>query len=223
MNETLTAKDILNDIEFELLQGVIAQGKLSDAVRAVKQFQNTARAETFRSLNTNAIHRDLVSRQFQINDMLIALLEETALTLQLVQQPQRARGDVMPQDQAIVEPRAAVVPRVPLTETRLTRDPLVSRPPAEIENAMRSEAIQVELQMNAIGIPLLSGVLMWFRALWHRAALFYVHLFANRQAPINRTYGEWLLDHAQRLQQQQDQIDALNTQVLALRARLEQS
>ena len=47
MAQSVNVQDILQDIDFEIAQGVILQDGLGQGVEAVKQYQNNIRVETF--------------------------------------------------------------------------------------------------------------------------------------------------------------------------------
>ena len=79
---TTTAADVLNDIEFELLQGTVERNELGQGIQATRQFQNEIRATTLQSAASAKLEvSDLVGRQFQINDMILSLFQATDMKL----------------------------------------------------------------------------------------------------------------------------------------------
>jgi len=72
----VTAQDVIRDIEFEIAQGLVVRQDLRQAIHAVKKFHSKTRREVFGPDGKAADLREIASRQFQINDMLITLLEE---------------------------------------------------------------------------------------------------------------------------------------------------
>lgn len=82
MKRSLTADDVIREIEFELIQGAISKDELGQGIQTVKKFQNQIRAEFFNASSQSTDQRDYASRQFQINDMLTTLLQEMAATIQ---------------------------------------------------------------------------------------------------------------------------------------------
>ena len=113
---SVTANDILNDIEFELLQGILAQDELGKAVQAVRLFQNQLRSKTFKSLKSSSANRSLVSSQFQINDMIITLLQEMAGTVQAMQLELRKMGQVPRSPSSTIPPPAESVAKADSVE-----------------------------------------------------------------------------------------------------------
>ncbi|HZR83356.1 MAG TPA: hypothetical protein VFD92_19840 [Candidatus Binatia bacterium] len=71
-----TIRDVFGEIEFELAQGLVARPELRKALRDLRAFHERARADVFgRGDGGGDVDlRDALSRQFQINDMILALL-----------------------------------------------------------------------------------------------------------------------------------------------------
>ena len=221
--------DILEDIEFEIAQGIIAQEDLRHAIEAVKQYQNSTRTQTFKSLKATNPYREILSRQYRINDMLTSLLQETALALQSMQnEVEKLRGlppgilqpvEVEAVTAAPIEPPK--VPKEPLeVEKVVTVDPLDAdleiRPPDEVEYAMQPDTIRVDLQTRPFKLPVIGWLLTKLKIFYQRPALFYTTLFSERQAPVNRIFGDRILYLESLVQAQQRQIAALKAQVVAL-------
>jgi hypothetical protein len=226
---SLPKKDrILRDIEFELLQGAVAQNDLGRAIEAARQHHNRTRSEVFETERRATDTREIASRQFQINDMLITLLQEMALKIQEahveIRQLYRMLRDAPPAAVASsgLETEASAIGSVSTafsTPHGPDEDPY-GWPPAEVEQSMSVAALQVELAVRPARVPLLGRLLTRLRNALHSLALFYIHQLAGRQAAVNETYGNWIL-HLYRLQQHQhDQIVALSTQLAALQTDL---
>lgn len=222
MKSSLTSNDVLQDIEFELMQGALSRHALGQSIRAIRQYQNKLRGEFFQSARSTVDTRELISRQFQINDMLLTLLQEMSATIQAMQlnQKQLARRAAMlsvpvahaptvisRQHGAINEPAAAVANAD--SAWRLTE---------EVESAMTEDALKLDLEVRAGSIPIIGALLTRLRAAFHSLALFYALRLANKQSPINRTYGDWILHLTELQQQQQEQIRILNAQLTAMQA-----
>jgi hypothetical protein len=223
---SVTAQDILNDIEFEIMQGMVSRDDLGKSLRAVQQFQNKARSETFEALRPTATNREIVTRQFQINDMLITLLQEMAAAIREIQRASRRTAQV-PRS---VQPTGTTT-RMPLAkgdagqsiEASVLGDDLYGSLLTEIENATEPDALQVDFQPRSISLPIVGWFITRARAYLHRLALFYVRQFANRQGPINQTFAEWILQTSELIQDRNEQIRALREQLAVLEARLTES
>jgi hypothetical protein len=230
MRGFLTADDVLSDIEFELVQGAISRDELGSGIQAVKQYQSKVRGEVLQSARQIDGGREMVSRLFQINDMLITLLQEVAAALRSVRLDLR-RVARMSQ----VASRPATTASMPVMEDGdVLVMPDVPAPggfeegaywqsPTEVEEAMRSDALQVKMDVRSVGVPIVGGVVRRLRATLHSLVLFYVGRLARKQVAINQAYGDWILRLVQMNRHQQEQIDVLSAQVAALQARLARS
>jgi hypothetical protein len=216
MMHTLTAKEILDDIEFEIAQSIISLEELRDGIEAVRQFQNNVRQKTFESLKITDPYREVLSRQFQVNDMLISVLQEMALSIQsmqleiknLRQLPSTILQVPRTVPHALKKDEVAPNEQLDLRETEYE-----IRSSDEIKNAMRPETIQVDLQARPIRWPVIGWLLTKLKIWYQRPALFYTQIFASRQAPVNQVLGDRILYLESYIQAQQGQIEALKSQL----------
>lgn len=218
MKQKTSIQDILNDIEFEIAQGMASKEAFGPALEEVRQFQNRLRSQTFKSVKMNDPYREIISRQFQTADMLLALLQEMALRIQALQ----AAIENLRQHKPLLESHEAE------TSERTTAALITGkssgiessehkiRSPDEILNAMRPETITIPLQTRVIRWPLIGGLLTRLRIFYQRPAIHYTALLSERQAPVNRILGDRILNLEALVQEQQQQIEAL-------KARIEQS
>jgi hypothetical protein len=234
MKSWLTAEDVLSEIEFELVQGAISRNELGRGIQAVKAYQNKVRSEVSQAARGAGEGREVVNRLFQLNDMLITLLQEMAAELRSVRLELRrvarmaqfappvtiAAGEPATQedDEEDVD-RAAWIDTLPAGGPGVDLYGRWATEVEEVENAMRSEALQVTLDVRTIRIPIIGGLIKRLRLALHNLALFYAARLAKRQRAINRTYGDWVLRLIQAGQQQQEQIDVISAQVAVLQAR----
>ncbi len=221
MPRLYSVEDILSNIEFELAQGVVARDELGEAVQAVRQFQNKTRAEVFRSLKLTDGHREFISRQFQVNDMLLNLLYEMIRVMQALQLTIHKLRQ-LPED--ILRPVPLHPDKMPAnsdapsglsTPLELSEHPAVSpgwRSMEEIEYVMRPEAIRVESYAQPSHWPVIGWPLTRLKNFFHRPALFYTQLFSDRQAAVNRVLGDRILYLENVVRGQQRQIQTLSAQ-----------
>jgi len=94
------------------------------------------------------------------------------------------------------------------------------RDTTEIEKVMRAETIRVDIQARLTRLPIVGRLIGALQIFWHRPALFYVRLLADRQAEVNRILGDWILYLDER---DREQIARLEAQGLALQARLKET
>lgn len=219
MNANLTVEDILRDIEFELAQGMVAYDDLGEAIQNVRKHQNKTRAEFFKSMKGFDPQREYVSRQFQINDMLLNLLEAMARNIQELQVSiqklrQMPKKTLQATSDIPVNLRTSSLQAHPesLAATQ-SGFGLEFRSTEEVEYIMRSEAIHVDLQARPFRLPIIGWLLTKLRILYQRPALFYTQLLESRQVPVNRVLGDRILYLESLVQTQQLQIQALHAQL----------
>jgi hypothetical protein len=216
----LTVNDLLNDIEFEIAQGLVSKEGVGPAILAVREFQNRARIDTFSETKVSNPYRDVLARQFQVTDMLLALLQEMDLRhLQLQSEILKLAGrpplpppptpePAAPPPQAVEVFPAEVAPS---PAPRVVAIPVTLRDPSEIEAVMRPEMIEVGLQVRPILWPLIGKLLTKLRILYQRPALHYTTLLSQRQGPVNRVLGDRILALEALVLAQQEQINALQS------------
>lgn len=218
MKTSLTASHVISDIEFELIQGAISRDELGQSIQAVKQYQNQVRSEVFQSPRQTADTREVLSRQFQINDMLITMLQEMAASLQALQLQFKQLGRARSGVPAATGP-AEALPGVSAAEA--TEQPSW-RPTDGLNNAMRLEALhqKLDIQPANVPIPFISGLIRRLRFGLHNLVLFYVNRLGKSQAMINSEYGDWILYLEALQRHQQEEIETLTAQVADLQSRL---
>lgn len=226
MAGSVNVQDILQDIDFEIAQGVIRQDGLGQGVEAVRQYQNNIRVETFDKLKLTDPYREILSRQFQINDMLITLLQETTKTIQSMQQGLQNLSQVPARPTRGPGPEHTWQPDgsgkgVREVDTWISEIEDSTPSTEEIENAMQPEAIHVDLQMRTINIPVIGWLATRLRIFLHRPALFYTQIFSHKQAPVNRTLGDWILRLNDLIRIQNEQVGALHAYIAELEARIQ--
>lgn len=230
MNSSLTITDVLNDIEIELLQGSAAQDDLGKGLNMIRQHNNQLRAQHLkakRGLDLNS----LASNQFQTNDMLLTLFQETIVKLQELQVEVRkslhfADSHGLPSQGAQSEnPDVSVVSngslKVDLYLTKTIQDfqqveQRIVPQLAEMKRAMNQDALLLQIDVRPVKIPLIGGLLTRLRSAIHSLSLFYANRLAGKQTDINCLYGEQLLALQQLVQSQQAELVSLRQQVSRL-------
>lgn len=210
----VAVNEVLKEIEFEIAQGVVSRRDLRQAIQAVRQFQAKMRSEVFAASGSVSDLRDVAGRQFQVNDMLIALLQELSMAV-LEAQHESNRASQMLQHAVAQD----LIPEAAGSDIHAdSEEPPAWLPPAEIEEAMRPDALTLKMEVRAPALPIVGGLLKRVRVVLHTLARFYVSRLAQKQAAINRTYGDWLLHMTRLSQRQQAEIDALKLQLTALKS-----
>jgi hypothetical protein len=227
MDRRVTAQRVWDDIEFELIQGLPSRDELGQSIRVVQRHQNTLRAQVFGE-GRRMDQREIVARLFQINDMLLTLLQETATELRKVQldveRISRARHDGL----AVAQPAAPATP----AGGRATEDTVTSpaspvdadvpadgysRPLSDVELAMRPDALEVhQHEGRQVPLPLAGGMITRLKRAFHRLVHFYIRLLGEKQAAVNLVYGEWILYQVRLGERQRDQLVRLGRRLAAL-------
>ena len=93
-------------------------------------------------------------------------------------------------------------------------DYILELPPAdELKNAVKSDAIQLEMQARPVKIPIIGKLLTKLRILYQRPALFYSRLLASKQTPVNQVLGDRILQLESLIKIQQQQIAELRARL----------
>lgn len=210
MKSTLTASDVLADIEFELMQGAISRDEFGRSLQAVRQHQNKIRQELFGDQQEVDL-KEALSRQFQINDMLLTLLQEMSGGFVEMQQQiswvGQARGGT---DQS--------------TAARLARAMASHAQPDELRStlplveAARQEFLhqKMDMQPNGRPIPILNGIIRRLRTGLHNLVLFYVNKLGKEQTAVNQLHADWIQHLNALVRHQQEEIQQLTRQVAEL-------
>ena len=221
MSERLSATDVVRDVEFELLQGVVSRDEIGQALQSLREHQYKARSRMLQGGSTAAGAADALRRQYETTEMVITLLQEMNSRVNDLQLEVRRVG-ALPRDIRERIPYAARVVHTELadpsdaaTSWLLPQSPLQTE---EIERAMDGEALDVSMITPTSSVPLIGWLLTRLRIFLHARGLLYARTLAGKQAPINRTYGDWLLYLNGVNQQQQEELASLRAELSALRA-----
>ena len=234
MEHRVSAQRIWDDIEFELAQGLPSQDELGRSIRAVQQHQDTVRATVFGKGGRLGDLREIVARQFQINEMLLTLLQETATSLRKVQldveRISRAphHAPASPQFPAVAAVAAPMGGQTVEETLRDISDPArspgsldgVSRPLSDLEQGMRPDALALSMPREGQSTtPLVGGLILRIKRAFHRLVLFHVRSLSERQGAINRTYGEWIRYQAGLVERQGEKLSGLSRRLAAIETR----
>jgi len=229
MTTPFTVADLLRDIEIELLQGDVLDHRLSVSVAEIRRFQQTSRTELLDGRNVDP--RTVAGRQFEMNDLLLTLLQETALRLEALQREQyaviRRLADIMPPGFA-AEPAYTTAMPSPAESAAAGSDTAAvalvdewTRRLTEVEAAMRSDALQLTVAVQEASMPVVGAALDRLKRALHSVVFFYVNRLAERQAAVNRLYGQWIIHLHEQDRAQIDEIDRLRAEVRGLVARID--
>lgn len=212
MKSTLTAADVLADIEFELMQGSISKDDLGQGIQTVRQHQSKLRRQTFDSGQDAIDWQDALSQQFQLNDMLLTLLQEMAGGVNEVRetavwlgQKRRGEGERPLFNDTPINAEASLKPTDELTQT-MHLNTIHQKP---------------EITASSRPIPLLNGLLRRLRVGLHQLVLFYVNKLAKKQAHVNHTQADWILHLNATFRHQQEEIEHLTGLIKQLQEKVD--
>lgn len=213
MKSTLTASDVLADIEFELMQGAISRDAFGRSLQEVRQHQNKVRQQVFGDGQQDVDLREALSRQFQMNDMLLTLLQEMSGGFEEMQRQiewvGEARGGT---DQST----AARLARAMATNTQTPE----LRPTTPLRETSRPEFLhqQMDMQPNGRPIPILNGLIRRLRTGLHSLVIFYVNKLGKQQTAVNQLHADWLQHLNALVRHQQEEIQQLTAKIAQLEA-----
>ena len=201
---------MLADIEFELMQGAISRDAFGRGLQEVRQRQNKIRQELFDSGQQEIDLRAALAKQFQINDMLLTLLQEMSGGFEEMQQQinwvgQARRGD----DQSTAARLARAQSGTPGGEMRPTKELSETAQPDFLQQ-------QMDIQPNGRPIPILNGLIRRLRIGLHSLAIFYVNKLGERQTAVNQIQADWIQYLNAQVRHQQEELEQLMQQVTAL-------
>jgi hypothetical protein len=209
-----TAQDVLDDIEFELLQGTISHDDLGRGIAAIKQHQSKLRTELLAPERDTPDLREALGRQFQLNDMLLTLLQETAVALQAnnyrVAELARHRSQPPP-------PRPA-----PSSQVQATTDEAIWRDPAPLHQAAATN-LTPKFDLRPANLPLIGDWLQRLRHAAHSLVLFYLGKLSDSQRQVNQTYADWLLYQHALHQYQAEEMAQLRQYLASLEKLIQES
>lgn len=217
MKPSLSAADVVGEIEFELAHSSLSHDELADGIEAARQYQNTVRAQLLADRGAVNTH-ELARRQFQLNDMLLAALHQTALNLRAAQLEQRqlaawVRGHAA-EAPAPVGADGAVASPAPREFNLSARASTAAAPIddsllVEVDTILRSPALHVDSEVRPVRIPLIGGPLTRVRSALHNIALFYVNRLGTQQSAANQALSEAVLRMARETQELRQRLDAV--------------
>lgn len=210
MTASPTPQEILDEIEFELLQSAIRHDELGAAIQQVLTYHAETRAALLAEAGDSSL-RQVIAHQAKVNDMLLNLLGEMANELRYfhkqqremrewlrekVNRPPEEEGEALPPLPRLTQEKTGFAGAEWRAATALTAH-LGGEPSlhlAEVEAMMKPETLRTELYVRGLRIPLLGGLLFRLRMALHQLPFFYTDRLAKKQTAVNQAYGRALMD-----------------------------
>ena len=258
MNVSPGVGNVLAEVDFELAQGIVARPELRRAIRDIRRLHEKNRHAVFgpgagagdeASANgpSPAELRSALRRQFQVDDMILAVLGEAVTAAEesrkearrlaalvreaLAEMPDDGEG-APPEVPAESAPAGSRIGRAVLGALSRGKDgprgddPLDGvedeEPDAEqdVEWAIRPERLQVAMDPRDPGLPLVGSLFGRFRNALHSRVLIYTGHLGEKQTEVNQVLGDHLLRAISSLRRQHASIDALRLRVARVERRL---
>jgi len=229
MKGLLDAQDVLDEIEFELLQGEVLHGSLGEALQRVRKNHAEVRREVADILGGQHRNgwREVVSRQLAVNEMLITLQQRLYSELQEVRLVLRRLQRLVVALDAAKSTRngdnltAGSSDGFNRFQHGESGDPSVHTGMPTLTGMGVLHNVTVVPQVGKLSIPLIGGLLTRARAALHNLVLFYVNRLAQKQSDINGQLISRMVELTRVCQAQQEQIDVLQAQLKILLSRLD--
>ena len=213
MKRPVTIDDILNSVDFELLQGVLPQDELGQGIARLRSYQNEQRSALFGAGSTAPTLDDVADLQLRLNDAMLTLIQVLGARFDgLGEQVRRAEYLQLRLDETAPFTAASSSMRTSaggLYQSQHIMDdgstPHLSAAgdlESAIQASMRPDSLDQWLDVRPVNIPLIGGLLTRLRRSLHELVLFYVRRLADEQMKVNQVYGNALLtlDQAVRVQ-----------------------
>jgi hypothetical protein len=208
MKRPVTIDDILNSVDFELLQSVLPQDELGEGIARLRSYQSAQRSELFGGGATPPALDDIADLQLRLNEAMLTLIQTLGARFDgLAEQVRRAEYLQLRLDESaplpLPTPDYAGNPPTsltPLAANLLDRASVAANAPTGIESqeraireCMRAGRLDPWIDARPVQIPLIGGLLTRLRRSLHELVIFYVKRLAVEQTAINQTYGSALL------------------------------
>lgn len=186
MRNRLTAQDVLTDIDFELALGAISRDELGQGIQQVKQYQNKLRHDVLQSDKGMPQMQEIIGRQFQLNDMLIVIVQEMAANAREMEQRTERLREVGLYNTPDMSQKTAVFPPNDIEPVEHWRDTTPLKQIAE-------HTLQLKLDIQPSHTPIIGNFLGRLKRTIHELILFYVNKMGAEQTTINHTTSNWML------------------------------
>lgn len=216
MPETPSAEDILRDVEFELVQSALGSDELASGMTALRRLQNTSRASAMKRLRPDGRTQEAVSDLYQINDVMLTVLEGTAESQRALRHDLRRALSLPDFAGGKHDSPAAKAAGAVKAAGLAVRESRSGLSPQELEEAVDPRSLDLSLQVRSGEMPIVGGLIHRLRVFLHVRGIVYARELAGKQARVNRLMGDWLLHLMEENEANRQEIAALRAQVAAL-------
>lgn len=194
MPDMLTPKDIIEEIEFELAQGIIGKFGPGRSIGQVREFTRKTRDTILDKYKIHGNLRDIIRKQFQLTEMLLKLLEESAASFQSLQLnfEQHCRSVGLSSDD--LPPSGNGIRSIPKnTDGNSLKKRYFFLSQKEILKINPAHYLKPEVPISRRRSVWLTRIVNFLKMLYHRPAYFYAGQLAKKQETVNQIFGDWLI------------------------------
>ncbi|MCS6827518.1 MAG: hypothetical protein NZ553_12965 [Caldilinea sp.] len=202
MKRPVTVADILNSVEFELLQHSLMQDDVSEGIQRLRTYQARARVELFGQAKSPSFE-DVVNAQFNANEMMTTLIQVMNERLEALRQEVRQAAYLKQHASSTLDsqPNWEPLSNQPLDLNEAQIYAFEFALPASTEMSDRANALKalaesiqdastdVEIEVRQSQLPIIGGLLHRIRRALHELVLFYTNKVVRRQAQVNDAYN----------------------------------
>jgi hypothetical protein len=202
MKRPVTVADILNSVEFELLQHSLMQDDVSEGIQRLRAYQARTRVELFGQGKSPAFE-DVVSAQFNANEMMMTLIQVLNERLEALRQEVRQAAHLKQHTPSTADspPDWGSLPDQPFGSSYAHFYAFDFAPAASADLPDRTHALEalaesiqdastaVEMEVRQSHLPIIGGLLNRIRRALHELVLFYTNKVVRRQAQVNDAYN----------------------------------
>jgi len=215
MKRPMTVADILNSVEFELIQHTLSQGDVASGIQQLRTYQSKARGELFGQDRLPALG-EVADVQFHANEMVATLLQ--VMNLRLEAMHQELQQATFLKQHRLMGPAPAEMGEESLHGKNVAGWPVLTAqqnlvPGDSLDSALdalqKYPVAQIGMEIRRSRIPVFGWALNWLRRKLHELALFHVNRAIRQQAETHQLYGSLLQKLAAAQQAQAAEISAL--------------
>lgn len=202
MKRPITVADILNSVEFELLQHSLMQDNVSEGIQRLRAYQARARVDLF-GQGKSPSFEDVVSAQFNANEMMTTLIQVMNERLEALRQEVQQAAHLKQHAPSTTDspPDWKSLPDQPLSpiDAHFYAFDFASPAITDLRDSAYTletlaESIQdastlVEMEARQSHLPIIGGLLNRIRRALHELVLFYTNKVVRRQAQVNEAYN----------------------------------
>lgn len=233
MKQSITVADILNSVEFELMQHTLLQDDVADSIQRLRAYQVNARSELFTQGKSLTID-SAVELQLETSEMLLTLVQVMNQRVEALQQDVRRSAFLKQHLRPAVEDGAGFVADPSILErfdSPETADVAQSSSLQSVDEGVEApdpafpsddyadnEHAAIQMDVRQSNVPLLGGLMNQTRKALHELVLFYVNQAVMQQAEVNRTHSELLRELLAMNRAQAKEISELRSRLSQLTA-----